>query len=1430
MKGKIAALLIFAMALSGPAGSMTHVMAAEDSIELTEEVPDEEIPDEEISDEEISDEKNSDEEISDEEIPDENISDEIISDEEISVLDEDQQIMLEDDKILTSGVESEEADVAEFTDENDTPAQLNGMNIQDGMAQPMASYSSIEDGYTNNGSDILRFAVYVETDYDTDQDGKRDLVQAVVQVPRAAAEQKYDAPTIFEASPYFAGTDSTTGLEKSDPTQRIPLPASAQELGGWTEEDLYTLYSGTARTYDIEKKISTSALASRDSEPEFSSKNWYYSYPDVPNSDYYYYYALSNHDYFLIRGFAIVESAGLGTNGSDGLETCGSIAEVSAFKNVVEWINHKEGRHAFADRAGTIPIEADWSNGRVAMRGCSYNGTMAYEVAATGVEGLETIVPEAAISSWYEYSNTQGVSHFDNNKYTSYLASGTSSRFFGLDPLEKEDPDAWNKLRQLCSRLFGYFDHAQEELAGHFGHYWESREYSYADNIKIPALIVTGFNDYNVTIKQADLMRKAFERSGQDVRMILHQGTHETLETIMIDDMYYEEILNKWYCHYLLDVDNGMPKDLPAIYVQSNTSGNFEKYDKLYGDETLTIDFANTDEITLIHTSNNEENESDQEESTNQPDPENPNDYCDFMISGDDPYFTMEDYISSLTGDAAQEAENGSRYWESLTKRVPQELTIQGKTTVSVRAKVPSLPEGSGRMLLGAFLYDISDTPFPAYDIQSDVVERSVYIKDGIYIGEGLANSDIEFFKQTPVKQKLITKGMIDLGSPAAGYEPRTAVQGSVSADTYYDYTIHMLPTVYTVQPGHYLWLYLVPAMDGIYSDVDVILDNPAGSVNIPVKEIPEGFEKNNDFSEECTDDTQGKKIVETVDGKEVAVKIVDTSNNIVTVSSNIWMKNLYPEYAYLGVPVTPFFELYDGTVLLSQGKDYKVSYENNKKPTEVSGKDSKLTITFIGNYSKTEPITQTYKISKTILSENAKESEVTATDITAAYTGKSLQPVPELSYNCEYGSKINKNNFRFSYLKDGAADPVSTINEAGEYTVIIEPKDANSTFYGKMYSHLTVIGDKNLLLQNAKVTFSPKVYTFTGKAITPKPGTYSLELKLDGKKYTKLTEDTDYCVSLVKNNTYPGKAEVIFTAAEGNEKGLAGSVSATFTIKNGKDLKDLAANEIYFENYVQYSKSGAAPSWVILYDNGQLLENGKDYTITCKNNKRLSTDSKPAKLIIKGKGRYKGTISRDFCVVQAFIRNMNVYVKDKAIPVKSSYKGHEYEKPTITVTDSKGNKLKAGTDFSILSYSRMDESGNAVTDAQPGDPGIINMSIEGKGNYFGVTSVMYNYYDKKYDLGKTTVLKSISSKTYNGAPVELTNDDLYELLATGTKNAPGERLAPDANFVVEEYRNNNRAGTATVVLRGKGKFGGTKTLKFTIKPQEPKKYLGVLK
>ncbi len=136
-------------------------------------------------------------------------------------------------------------------------------------------------------------------------------------------------------------------------------------------------------------------------------------------------------DYFLIRGFAIVECSGIGTYGSEGYEVCGTDLERDCHKAVVEWLagNGK----AFTDKENNIEIEADWCNHNVAMMGVSYGGTIPFEVATTGVKGLKTIIPFAGIANWYNYVNSQGVTMNAYPHYTNLLSAMVAGAAFEDD-------------------------------------------------------------------------------------------------------------------------------------------------------------------------------------------------------------------------------------------------------------------------------------------------------------------------------------------------------------------------------------------------------------------------------------------------------------------------------------------------------------------------------------------------------------------------------------------------------------------------------------------------------------------------------------------------------------------------------------------------------------------------------------------------------------------------------------------------------------------------------------------------------------------------------------------------------------------------------------------------------------------------------------
>ena len=247
------------------------------------------------------------------------------------------------------------------------------------------------------------------------------------------------------------------------------------------------------------------------------------------------------------------------------------------------------------------------------------------------------------------------------------------------------------------------------------------------------------------------------------------------------------------------------------------------------------------------------------------------------------------------------------------------------------------------------------------------------------------------------------------------------------------------------------------------------------------------------------------------------------------------------------------------------------------------------------------------------------------------------------------------------------------------------------------------------------------------------------------------------------------------------------------------------------------YVKGGAKPA-VTVKHNDDVLKAGTDYTVKYSGNKKPGEGT----VTVTGKGNYKGTLKTTFAVKSASLANAHVTAPDKVSAAKMY--------SAVTLTDSDGKKLKAGTDYfkpSNSSYTYVNDTKltngeirKAGYPVQPKDIAPagtwIRVTVIGKGNYTGSAVGEYRILAKNYDLSKAKVqfvkdgktVKSLS-KEYTGKPVTL---DKSELVV----KAGGVELEAD-DYVILGYTNNVNKGTATVTIAGKGEYGGTKTVKFKI-------------
>ena len=690
--------------------------------------------------------------------------------------------------------------------------------FENGLAQPVFKFTDGKTGekYDPATSSIVRYCVYVESDYDMDGDGKRDLVKAFIQVPRSAVEGNYKAATLYEARPYCAG-----------------VQADGYDHMKEVESKEYRKIDFADLDKEVPARIPEGMISAMDLALKADPADWYY--PDKGNNNSMVYENLDNFNYYLVRGFAVVVSAGFGALGSDGFNYVGSEYERDAFKSVVEWLHGD--RVAYADREGKIETKADWANGNVAMTGRSYAGTMPFAVATTGVEGLETIVPIAGIADWYSQQNMQGAQRYwPKEMLNSFLAYFCSSRYNDETLSEKQLDDIAAFHHELSlQQLKCGFDYDPD--------FWGAGNYRlHADQIKCSALIVHGFNDENVSTKQFEMMHTAFEQAGQTVKLILHQGPHITPTManknygILIDGKFYDDIVNEWISHYLYGVENGAEK-MPEVLAQTN-----------YDQKKWETESAWETEYTMKLTS--------KEESKTVID-------TDWEKAG----------VSAENFDDVMALESTNMAQRYVTDPFEKAVTVQGTVCLNLKAALKDGnietdfdPENrndvdtltmqlgnskvSGKMddvEIAVLLCDVCDEEFDSIqtvDPERNIVPVTTVKEGGIMNGGDLPAFDEAEFNTVHKKYRVITRAFADLCNPEAGYAPETA-QNSIELKKgeYHDYSVYLNATRYTVEPGHRLAVVVAtedPVNCLIHKTYSVEIDDNSVMVEVPVTKASE--------------------------------------------------------------------------------------------------------------------------------------------------------------------------------------------------------------------------------------------------------------------------------------------------------------------------------------------------------------------------------------------------------------------------------------------------------------------------------------------------------------------------------------------------------------------------------------------------------------
>ena len=320
-----------------------------------------------------------------------------------------------------------------------------------------------------DAKDWIRHDLWVETEFDSDSDGKLDRVHVDVTRPKQTETEGLKLPVVYESSPYFAGTGSNDKKHFWNPKH---------ELGAVPPKH--------------ETPPPVKAKGKRPIISDSQIKKW------VP------------------RGYVVVHSSSPGTGLSQGCPTVGGDNESLAPKAVIDWLCGRA--KGFKEVDGDETVTAYWSTGKVGMTGTSYNGTIPLAAATTGVKGLEAIIPIAPNTSYYHYYRSNGLVRHpggymgeDIDVLYDFIHSGNEPR--------REHCDCEVRDKEMAN--------GQDRVTGDYNDFWAGRDYLNDMGPMHAALLMShGFNDWNVVPEHSVRIYEAAKAKGLPVQFYCHQAGH----------------------------------------------------------------------------------------------------------------------------------------------------------------------------------------------------------------------------------------------------------------------------------------------------------------------------------------------------------------------------------------------------------------------------------------------------------------------------------------------------------------------------------------------------------------------------------------------------------------------------------------------------------------------------------------------------------------------------------------------------------------------------------------------------------------------------------------------------------------------------------------------------------------------------------------
>ena len=478
-------------------------------------------------------------------------------------------------------------------------------------------------------------------------------------------------------------------------------------------------------------------------------------------------------------------------------------------------------------------------------------------------------------------------------------------------------------------------------------------------------------------------------------------------------------------------------------------------------------------------------------------------------------------------------------------------------------------------------------------------------------------------------------------------------------------------------------------------------------------------------------------------------IKVQTTDQNPGNPEGGLWIAPI-AACTYTGIAVTPSVNVFYNNKKLTAGIDYTISYQNNiKAATSDAKKAPAVIVKGKGTYSGTKK--ETFTINKLTLTKDHLK-------IAANYP-KKIKYTPIVTNDSNNILKAGR-DYTLTY-QDSSGKPLNKQpTTEGNYQIQIQGTGSCEGDFRCSYSISESGGATAINKGRAEIG------SFTYGNGEPK-----VSLAVNGNN---LISGTDYIVNFV-NVGKKGTATATFIGI-GN---YTGTLKKNFKVQ----AAPIQENDIRVPKTAAYAKGGAKPN-VTVTVNGRSLVMNTDYTVSYKNNTKVGNT---AKVVIKGKGNYSGSVTKMFSIEQQSLRaeNIKIYVSD----------AQTGKNPAVTVYDANGKKLAVKSDY----RTEIDKKEHKVT-ITPGKNGLYKDSVDKD----------YRELPKKQLVTSVTLKKTQpKSFAYTGEEIKLEQDWL-------TVKAGKTELKKN-EFEIIGYVNNIQKGTATVIIKGCGEYGGIKMYNYKI-------------